>query len=118
MATSIIKNMDYVIEQGTSGVWTYRKWKSGIKECWCNSTTGTSYTMSANGALYISSDLEIALPSGLFTATPTVQGMVLTGGGMWVKCTGSTSSSKIVYTILRTNTTVASLNYSFYCIGK
>lgn len=25
---------DYVIEQGTSGNWTYRKWNSGIAECW------------------------------------------------------------------------------------
>lgn len=26
---------DYVVEQGTSGSWTYRKWNSGIAECWC-----------------------------------------------------------------------------------
>lgn len=26
--------IDYITEQGTSGVWTYRKWKSGIAECW------------------------------------------------------------------------------------
>jgi hypothetical protein len=25
---------DCVIEQGTSGIWTYRKWASGIAECW------------------------------------------------------------------------------------
>lgn len=25
---------DYVVEQGTSGKWTYRKWNSGIGECW------------------------------------------------------------------------------------
>ena len=25
---------DFVTEQGTSGIWTYRKWKSGINECW------------------------------------------------------------------------------------
>ena len=25
---------DYVIEQGTSGVWFYRKWNSGLAECW------------------------------------------------------------------------------------
>lgn len=25
---------DYVIEEGTSGVWTYRKWHSGVYECW------------------------------------------------------------------------------------
>ena len=25
---------DFVVEQGTSGIWTYRKWNSGIAECW------------------------------------------------------------------------------------
>lgn len=25
---------DWVVEQGTSGIWTYRKWNSGIAECW------------------------------------------------------------------------------------
>lgn len=25
---------DYIVEQGTSGDWTYRKWDSGIAECW------------------------------------------------------------------------------------
>lgn len=25
---------DYIIENGTSGNWTYRKWASGIAECW------------------------------------------------------------------------------------
>jgi hypothetical protein len=28
--------VDYVIESGTSGIWTYQKWKSGIAKCWCN----------------------------------------------------------------------------------
>ena len=25
---------DCVVEQGISGIWTYRKWKSGVAECW------------------------------------------------------------------------------------
>lgn len=25
---------DFVVKNGTSGIWTYRKWKSGIAECW------------------------------------------------------------------------------------
>ena len=25
---------DYVVEQGTSGIWTYRKWNSGLAEYW------------------------------------------------------------------------------------
>ena len=26
--------VDHVIEEGTDGIWTYRKWNSGIAECW------------------------------------------------------------------------------------
>ena len=26
--------MDFVVEQGTSGIWTYRKWNSGLAEYW------------------------------------------------------------------------------------
>ena len=29
---------DYVLEQGTSGIWTYRKWASGVAECWAKIT--------------------------------------------------------------------------------
>lgn len=26
--------LDYIVEQGTSGIWAYRKWNSGRAECW------------------------------------------------------------------------------------
>ena len=29
---------DYVVQQGTSGIWTYRKWASGVAECWAKIT--------------------------------------------------------------------------------
>lgn len=29
---------DYVIEEGISGIWQYRKWESGLAECWGNSS--------------------------------------------------------------------------------
>ena len=32
-ASTTIKD-DYIVEEGTSGIWTYRKWNSGIAECW------------------------------------------------------------------------------------
>ena len=35
---------DYVIEQGTSGIWTYRKWDSGIAECWGRYTFSVTAT--------------------------------------------------------------------------
>lgn len=32
------ENNDYIVEQGTSGIWTYRKWNSGIAELWGKAT--------------------------------------------------------------------------------
>ena len=48
--------VDYIVEQGESGIWTYRKWASGIAECWGN------YDKVAITSGYIA----ISLPSGLF----------------------------------------------------
>lgn len=35
---------DYVVEQGTSGIWTYRKWSSGVAECWGKASVEGSTT--------------------------------------------------------------------------
>lgn len=45
---------DYVVERGTSGIWTYRKWNSGIAECWGNSEYYTTQVTSAWGSVYSS----------------------------------------------------------------
>ena len=59
---------DYIVEQGTSGIWTYRKWNSGIAECW-GKTSVASTTYSANGGY---KNVTESLPSGLFNAIPSV----------------------------------------------
>lgn len=38
--------VDFVIEEGTSDIWTYRKWSSGLAECW-GYTENTSGSTSA-----------------------------------------------------------------------
>ncbi len=47
---------DYVVEQGTSGIWTYRKWNSGLAECW-GVYTMTSAATKTWGSLYYSDTL-------------------------------------------------------------
>lgn len=64
--------VDYIVEQGTSGIWTYRKWNSGIAECWGTySWTVTSW--SAWGNLYESNNSYVNYPTGLFSSKPIVQ---------------------------------------------
>ena len=67
------KNIDaYVIESGVSGIWEYKKWSDGTKECYARITnlsygTGTSWI---GGYYHLTS--YIAFPSGLFTNNPRV----------------------------------------------
>lgn len=56
---------DYVTEQGTSGIWAYRKWNSGLAELWCS----LSATFQ-NGNVLASA--EVAYP---FTMTSAISGV-------------------------------------------
>ena len=44
---------DFVVEQGTSGVWKYRKWNSGIVELWTSSGSIQTPITTAWGVLYL-----------------------------------------------------------------
>ena len=64
---------DYIIEQGTSGIWTYRKWASGIAECW-GQVASTKYNLGQSlpyGRYTTLSNLA-TFPTGLFNAKPKV----------------------------------------------
>lgn len=62
---------DYIVEQGTSGTWTYRKWNSGLAECWARKELSSVAVTSAWGGLYESANIgSIAYPEGLFVAQP------------------------------------------------
>ena len=63
---------DSIIEEGEADGWTYRKWASGIAECWGR----FSHTLNCNsgwGSLYeTASAVYETFPAGLFTVAPTV----------------------------------------------
>lgn len=63
---------DYVIEQDTSGIWTYRKWNSGIAECWGTHTHSVT-SWGTWGSLYEGMPVTYATyPTNLFISTPLV----------------------------------------------
>lgn len=66
---------DYIIDQGTSGIWTYRKWNSGIAECWGISAQRTVTSWPTWGYInygdpYTTYD---TYPTGLFISTPVCE---------------------------------------------
>lgn len=64
-------------EEGTSGIWYYRKWSSGIAECW-GVASFTPSSPSSEGSLYYK-NVSTNFPSGLFTDRPTVQATTSVG---------------------------------------
>lgn len=62
---------DAIVEVGTDGMWTYKKYASGVAECW-GSYSITVTEWKAWGNLYEGSPNtgEIAYPTGLFTSAP------------------------------------------------
>lgn len=61
---------DYVVESGKSGIWTYRKWNSGIAECWgIYSASGVNLTASHYSGFYYSASISVSLPF-TFAAAP------------------------------------------------
>lgn len=70
--TSTIKNLPSIVEQGTSGIYTYRKWSDGTAECWGTYSKNVSINANANVAMYPPN-----YPS-IFVGYPCV---VVSGGG-------------------------------------
>lgn len=108
--------VDYVVEQGTSGIWTYRKWYSGIAECW-----GEYYVSSASysswGSIYSLDVLGVAYPTGLFNAKPLCVAQAHCAGGNSVSSINSsegTSTTSPAVTVIRGTTTSATAVYVIY----
>lgn len=89
-----ILSTDYIVEEGTDGIWKYQKWASGKAECWGVDTRTSFAVTTAYGSIYRTSDLfRINLPTGLFNVAPAPF-VTLGGSGVdmpgQVKCPDAT----------------------------
>lgn len=71
--------VDGIIDQGTSGIWTWRKWSSGISECWGIENTAPSAQQVEGGMYY--SVKYVDFPKNLFIATPCT---TVSAHGNWI----------------------------------
>lgn len=117
---------DFVIQQGTSGIWTYRRWKSGIAECWGRKSVSTAIA-NAWGNLYTSgslSALNVSFPF-TFAAVPAITAnLTCNGTGAILMVPGSSPAPSVsstgVYELARGSAAAGSATYwvNFYVIGK
>ena len=59
-----------IVAQGTSGVWTWRKWESGIAECWCKHSFTNLTCETAWGSWYYAPSQYIGDYPFAFTSSP------------------------------------------------
>lgn len=97
---SWIQEADFVVYQGNSGAWAYRKWNSGKAECWLESDlslTGTTPVAYMNGSAYYSY-ATVNLPF-TFNTWPRAManGVLGTGMGFVTVLPGSGKNRVTVY---------------------
>ena len=98
--------VDYIIEQGASGMWTYRKWSSGIAECWGSySETISQLGGVLNGYSY---SVVVNFPSDLFIDVPNVTYSAFLGNAYALTGTLNTSFTKNLVTLFAVSNTSGS----------
>lgn len=113
--------LDYIVQQGTSGIWTYRLWNSGIAECWGRKSVSTTIT-TAWGSLFSSGALtasNVGLPF-TFKEVPCITvaltnngaGVFLMAAGSWAPpSTTTTGAFELVRGTSSTTSNSYGLNY-------
>ena len=117
-------SVDYIVEQGTSGIWTYRKWNSGIAECW-GTFSFTATSTGTWGQQYYLGGKSTKYPF-TFSAVPQefVTGISYQGSSWIYKDAGNTTSETGMYSLAKANNsygqfvTPQTVKYYFQVIGR
>lgn len=91
-------NQDFVVEQGTNGNWNYRKWNSGVAECWLKSPLQKTVSAVSLMGGYYATITDVKLPTNLFNATPnldSVRGAIGNGLGFGDGVARSTTDTSL-----------------------
>ena len=104
----ITDSSEYIIEEGTNGIWTYRIWNSGISECWGKKTISVTTSTSNNG-YYTGSVGSLQYPSNLFISEPVLNCTLKASsfpGHLFIDGTESSSYTGKISIAAHSNTTV------------
>lgn len=114
---------DYIEEQGTSGIWTYRKWHSGLAECWgaySKSVYGSDW--SAWGSLYQAEIVSAIAYPLTFTAYPKEVATMhsLSGGLLDASFVGLSTTTTGTYFAVHPNKLTSTYNFllNLYVCGR
>ena len=124
--------VDYIVEQGLTGKWMWRKWASGVAEMWANfDSDSLSMTAQTWGPLYTASWMGLAenkaarqypfpfIENPVVSATPTV-----TGANYWLATNtendiGTRLTHAPAYQCVRASDAIVdSPQISYYVVGR
>lgn len=111
----------YLVDSGTTGIWTWEKWSNGKYKC-RGKTAETSYTVNqAIGNIFYLSVSPIAtLPAGFIEIPAVIAQFALTGNGVvWGDNWGYAASLTNVGAVLKSATSVSTTGYfTIGVVGK
>lgn len=91
---------DFVVEQGTSGIWSYRKWYSGICELHAYHKSTTAIDIQ-QGGIYRSDVITLNLPFNVIEITPIVDCCDISAWASTNTFRSSTGNSTVTYVLFR-----------------
>lgn len=131
-AVENLSNVDFVVDHGTTGAWTWRKWASGIAEMWAVFGTDLlAMTTQTWGALYTASWMGYAVNKTAreypfaFVEAPSVNASPMTdAGNFWLASNsendlGTRLTHAPAYQCVRaSDATLRNPRISYYVVGK
>lgn len=114
---------DYIVETGTSGIWTYRKWASGMAECWGRKTyTDVAIDISWGSGYYASLGSPDNYPFAFVNDYPcvnlTLQASKGNGWGIYNNSNYSLSNPGGIYVYNPTSQSAVNITVNISAKGK
>jgi hypothetical protein len=107
---------DFLVETGTNGIWTYRKWDSGVLEAWTTREISFTATPTAiMGGYYTSYSID--LPD-LFSNTPTCFAQGRIGNGLGYATISNVTQTTISVGVFGNQNSTTSYITSVYAVGR
>lgn len=112
---------DYITEQGTNGIWTYRKWASGIAECWGMAEFSVTPNNSWGDTHFYGIVSAVTFPNELFVNIPVLSISVSDEGGNFfvAKRNATAINTGPIYAVTLTKSdTAKNAKFSFFARGR